>query len=78
MGSGLRLSSNQEADPDRSINTDVFVVEAKAGSAAKKLTTWDGPDGGQLAWSPDSKSIAYTQGAKLEVIGVFAVQSRRW
>ena len=67
-GKWIAFVSNQEPDPDRTTNTDVFVVEAKAGSAPRKLTTWNGPDGGQLAWSPDSKSIAYTQGAKLELL----------
>ncbi len=54
-------------DPDRTENEDVFIVASKAGSAAKKLTTWLGSDGGRLAWSPDSKSIAYAQGAKPEL-----------
>jgi dipeptidyl aminopeptidase/acylaminoacyl peptidase len=65
-GAWIAFVSNQDPDPDRSINTDVFVVAAKSGSAARKLTAWPGRDGGHLAWSPDSKSIAYTQGAKLE------------
>jgi dipeptidyl aminopeptidase/acylaminoacyl peptidase len=67
-GKWIAFESNQDTDPDRTNNTDVFVVEAKAGSAPKKLTTWKGPDGGRLAWSPDSMSIAYTQGAKLELL----------
>lgn len=67
-GKWIAFVSNHDQDPDRTNNTDVFVVEAKAGSAAKKLTTWSGPDGGRLAWSPDSKSIAYAQGAKLELL----------
>ena len=46
----------------------MFAVAAKAGSAARKLTTWTGPDDGRLAWSPDSKSIAYTQGAELKLL----------
>ena len=67
-GAWIAFVSNQDPDPDRTNNTDVFVVAAKAGSAARRLTTWTGPDGGRLAWSPDSKSMAYTQGAKLELL----------
>ncbi len=67
-GKWIAYVSNHDPDPDRSNNTDVFVVEPRAGSAARKLTTWEGPDEGHLAWSPDSKSIAYTQGAKLALL----------
>ena len=28
------------------------------------MTTHAGPDGGRLAWSPDSKTVAYTQGSE--------------
>ncbi|HEY2860873.1 MAG TPA: S9 family peptidase [Terracidiphilus sp.] len=66
-GQWIAYVSNHDPDPDRSDNTDVFVVEPKAGSAAKKLTTWKGGDGGRLAWSPDSKSIAYRQGLELKL-----------
>jgi dipeptidyl aminopeptidase/acylaminoacyl peptidase len=66
-GQWIAYVSNHDPDPDRTDNTDVFVVAAKAGSAAKKLTTWKGGDGGRLAWSPDSKSIAYTQGLELKL-----------
>ncbi len=67
-GKWVAFVSNQDPDPDRSNNSDVFLVETKAGSTPKKLTTWKGPDGGHLSWSPDSQSIAYTQGAKLELL----------
>jgi dipeptidyl aminopeptidase/acylaminoacyl peptidase len=67
-GAWIAFVSNQDSDPDRTNNTDVFVVAAKAGSAPRKLTTWQGPDGGHLAWAPDSKSIAYTQGAELKLL----------
>jgi len=66
-GAWIAFVSNHDEDPDRTENADVFVVASKAGSAAKKLTSWNGPDGGHLAWSPDSKTIAYTQGAKPEL-----------
>lgn len=67
-GKWIAFASNQDPDPDRTDNTDVFVTEAKANSTPRRLTSWPGPDGGQLAWSPDSKSIAYTQGAKIELM----------
>ncbi len=67
-GQWIAYVSNHAPDPDRTNNTDVFVVAAKPGSAAKKLTAWTGEDGGRLAWSPDSKSIAYTQGLELKLL----------
>jgi dipeptidyl aminopeptidase/acylaminoacyl peptidase len=58
----IAFVSNHEKDPDRIDNTDIFVVEAKAGAEPRKLTTFPGPDGGRPSWSPDSQSIAYLQG----------------
>ena len=46
-------SKRVPGDLDHSDNSDVFVVEARAGATPKQLTTFDGPDGGPLAWSPD-------------------------
>ncbi len=62
-GSKIAFVSNHEDDPDRTHNTDVFVVDAKAGSTARKLTNHPGPDGGRLSWSPDGKLVAYVQGS---------------
>lgn len=63
-GTKIAFVSNHDEDPDRTRNSDVFVVDAKPGSTARKLTTHLGPDGGHLAWSPDSNLIAYTQGSE--------------
>ncbi|MEO8727628.1 MAG: S9 family peptidase [Acidobacteriaceae bacterium] len=65
-GSKIAFVSNHDQDPDRSQNTDVFVVDARPGATARKLTTWPGPDGGKIVWSPDSKLIAYLQGDELK------------
>jgi dipeptidyl aminopeptidase/acylaminoacyl peptidase len=61
-GAWIAFVSNADSDPDRTNNTDVFVVSPSAASTPRKLTTWPGHDGGHLAWSPDAKSIAYVQG----------------
>lgn len=62
-GAMIAFVSNQsQPDPDRVENDDVFVVDAKANSTPRKLTTFPGEDNGPLAWSPDSKLIAYRQG----------------
>ena len=62
-GTQVAFVSNQDKDWDRTANTDVFVVEAKANQHPRRLTTHPGRDGGRLSWSPDSKLIAYTQGS---------------
>ena len=62
---GTRLafvSQRAGDDPDRSNNTDVYVVDARAGAIPKQLTTFEGPDEGPV-WSPDSRTIAYLQGS---------------
>ncbi len=58
----LAFVSNRTADPDRNENTDIFVVEAKAGAEPRQLTTYGGTDGGRPSWSPDGKWIAYVRG----------------
>lgn len=66
-GTRIAYVSNHDPDPDRSINTDVWVVDAKANSTPKRLTTYEGPDGGRIAWSPDSKWIAFNEGDPLKL-----------
>jgi dipeptidyl aminopeptidase/acylaminoacyl peptidase len=63
-GTQISFVSNHDADPDRTVNTDIFVATAAPNSAARKLTTFPGPDDGHPAWSPDSKLIAYIHGSE--------------
>ena len=56
------VSARQGPDPDRHQNSDIYVVEAKAGAEPKQLTTYVGGNGGRPSWSPDGQWIAYLQG----------------
>jgi len=53
--------SEEQPDPDRTLNTDIYLLEARAGAKARKLTEWTGADSGPV-WSPDGTKIAYIQG----------------
>jgi dipeptidyl aminopeptidase/acylaminoacyl peptidase len=56
------VSKREGEDPDRAHNTDVYVVEARKGGAVRRLTEWEGRDGGPLSFSPDGRSLLYVQG----------------
>ena len=61
-GKLIAFTSNQSTpDPDRADNGDVYVVSSIPGSAPRKLTTFEGPDEGPLAWTPDSDRVVYRQ-----------------
>jgi dipeptidyl aminopeptidase/acylaminoacyl peptidase len=63
-GTSLLFVSERGADPDRENNSDVFLVEAKAGGVPRRLTAFEGPDGGRPAFSPDGRWVAYLQGSE--------------
>jgi dipeptidyl aminopeptidase/acylaminoacyl peptidase len=63
-GTKIAFVSNRDKDPDRTDNTDVFVIDSHPGATPRKLTSYAGPDSGPLAWSPDSSLIAYLQGSE--------------
>ncbi|HEX4438629.1 MAG TPA: S9 family peptidase [Thermoanaerobaculia bacterium] len=72
-GKTIAFVSKRGADPDRTDNWDVFAVEPRAGASPRALTTYEGSDndpgwGSRLAWSPDSRWIAYVQGGPDKLI----------
>ncbi len=60
------VSKRAGVDPDRSNNSDVFVMEVLAGAPARALTSYPGDDNDNASsppvFSPDGKSVAYLQG----------------
>ncbi len=61
-GKQIAFVSNRTEDPDRNINTDIFVMDAQPKAIAKKITNWKGGDNNPI-WSPDGKMLAYTSTA---------------
>lgn len=61
-GKSIAFVSKRGPEPDRGNDTNVFVIEARAGAAPRALTLFEGEDGGRPVFSPDGKWIAYLQG----------------
>ncbi|HVL69432.1 MAG TPA: S9 family peptidase [Vicinamibacterales bacterium] len=55
-----------EGDVDRMPNHDLFVIDARAGAAPRRLTTTTAEEGGRPAWSPDGRLIAYLLGDEVK------------
>ena len=54
------------ADVDKTPNSDVFVIDARAGAAPRRLTTTTAEESGRVSWSPDGRWIAYLLGDELK------------
>ena len=56
------ISKRGAADPDRTSNSELWVVDAKAGAEPRQLTKTPAGEGGRPAWSPDGRRIAVLLG----------------
>ena len=66
-GSLIAFSANRTDDPDGNENTDIFVVEPRAGATPRALTTSPAGDESPV-FSPDGKWIAYLAGGDIKDI----------
>lgn len=64
-GKRIAFISNRTAVPDNNENTDIYVMDARPGATAVKLTAWAGEDF-RPVWSPDGQTIAYLQSSSDE------------
>src|SRR6185437_10688192 len=59
----IAFASNRHDDPDRDPASQIFVGEAKPGSAEKAITSATSRGGrSRIEWSPDGKWIAFLEG----------------
>ena len=56
------LSKRGAADPDRTSNDDLWIVDARTGAEPKQITKTPVGEGGRPAWSPDGGRIAILLG----------------
>ena len=56
------VSNRSEPDPDRTVDTNIYTIEARAGAEPRRVTSYPGHDMGRPSWSPDGRWIAYYQG----------------
>lgn len=68
-GRQIAYVTKRGADPDRHRNWDIYLIEPRAGSEERRLTSYTGTDvdpywESRLDWSADSRRIAYLQGGE--------------
>ena len=61
-GGRIAFTRTAPAEPGRADDPDVYVIEARSGATARRLTDFPGPDGGRPTWSADGRSIAFLRG----------------
>lgn len=64
------LSKRGHTEPDRTNNTDLWAVDARAGSTPRQVTATPRAENGRPAWSPDGARIAVLLG-EVDSLGAY-------
>ena len=72
-GARIAFVRSTPPEPGSGVQSDVFVVDAQRGATPRALTSFPGPDGGPLAWSPDGAWVAFF---RMDEPKYFAYQQR--
>lgn len=56
------LSKRGAADPDRTLNENLWAIDAKAGATPRQITNTPEGEGGRPSWSPDGSRLAVLLG----------------
>ena len=68
-GRTIAYVTKRGADPDRHLNSDIYLIAPEAGARERQITSFPGSDldpywESRPSWSPDGKRIAYLQGGE--------------
>ena len=66
------LSKRGQADPDRTSNEDLWIVEAREGATPRQITRTPEGEGGRPAWSPDGSRVAVLLG-DVDIAGAYSM-----
>lgn len=67
-GKWIAFTSNHDADSDRTVTEEIYVMEPRAGAVPRKVATTRQPSSQTLKWSPDGRTIAFLEGPEARYV----------
>ena len=67
-GKWIAFTSNHDADSDRTVTEEIYVMEPKAGAVPRRVATTRQPSSQTLKWSPDGRTLAFLEGPEARFV----------